>query len=194
MSHSWSHVVAIGASAGGLKAISTLLAALPSGFAAPVVVAIHSRETLMLADILARRSTLPTELVKNATVLKAGRIYVCPGGKQTYFTSERVMVTEEGLGERFTPSINILFESLARTVGARALGVVMSGMLNDGTDGARKLVQVGARIFVQDPAEAEHASMPNNVIWDEEPMTILPAREIAIELTEIVGSQMKVWS
>lgn len=194
MPHSWSHVVAVGASAGGLKAVSSLLAEIPANFAAPIVIAIHSRETVMLTEILGRRSRMPTELVRNATMLKSGRVYVCPGGLQTYFTSERVMVTQEGLGERFTPSINILFESLARTLGSRAIGVVMSGMLNDGTDGVRKLAQEGAQVFVQDPAEAEHASMPNNVIWDEEPVKILKAGEIARELCEIAGTQMQAWS
>ena len=194
MPHSWTHVVAVGASAGGLKAISTLIGALPADFAAPVVVAIHARETLSLAEILGRRARLPTEVVQNSTILKSGRIYVCPGGMQTYFTSERVMTTKEGLGERFTPSINILFESLSRALGSRAIGVVMSGMLNDGTDGVRKLAHEGARVFVQSPDEAEHASMPNHVIWDDEPMVVLPALEIAAELVEIVGTDRRAWS
>lgn len=188
MPHSWSHVVAIGASAGGLKAVSTLISGLPANFAAPVVVGIHARETILLTEILARRSLMTTELIGASAVLKSGRIYVCPGGMQTYFAAQRVVSTKEGLGERFTPSINILFESMAGIYGPKALGVVMSGMLNDGTDGARKLARAGGTIFVQTPSEADHDSMPRSVILDDEPISVLPALEIAEALVELVGT------
>lgn len=129
-----------------------------------------------------------TELIHDEALLRASHIYVCPGGMQSYFSDGRVIVTSEGLGERFTPSVNILFESMAREYGEHALAVVMSGMLNDGTQGALTLTRYGSSMFVQAPEEADHDSMPNNVILNDEPLEVLPAVQIAEALVRIVGT------
>ncbi|MEL6226323.1 MAG: chemotaxis protein CheB [Pseudomonadota bacterium] len=187
MPRTWSYVVAIGASAGGIKAVSSLIAGLPANFAAPVLVAIHSKETLQLPEILDRRSAMSAELLSHDSDLLAGRIYVCPGGKQSYFSGDRMTVSDDRQGDRFTPSVNMLFESMAREHGIHAIAVVMSGMLNDGVLGAQSLTRCGSKMFVQLPCEAEHDSMPNSVILNDEPLEVLPAAEIANALVRIAG-------
>lgn len=187
MTHNLGQVVAIGASAGGIEAVSKLVASLPSTFPAPVVVALHSRETLSFPTILDRSGPLPTKVVENDEVLAPGQIYVCPGGKQSYFEGNRLCVSENQMGERFCPSVDLLFESLAEVYGPRGIAVVMSGMLNDGTIGALKLNQMGATMLVQSPEEAQFESMPSSVILNDHPAGVLPAEALAAKLVDLVS-------
>ena len=127
------------------------------------------------------------ELLIDGAKLQAGRIYVCPGGKQSYFAGDHIRVSIDRLGRRSTPSVNVLFESMAHENGADAIAVVMSGMLNDGVLGAQSLTRCGSKMFVQMPSEAEHDSMPKNVILNDEPLEILGASDIAHALVRIAG-------
>ena len=181
-----SRMIAIGASAGGVEAISKLIADLPADFAAPVVVALHSRRPTMLKDIFDRRSKLAVQEAKGAQTLSPGNIYVCPGGMQSYFARGRLVVSDRRLDERFEPSIDLLFRTLAEEYGPRGIAVVMSGMLDDGTEGATALHARGSTMLVQSPDEARHESMPTSVIRHDHPRSILTASGLARKLVDLV--------
>ena len=185
---SFTHVVAIGASAGGIEAISDVVSHLPANFRAPVVAALHSRETLAFPDILDRCGPLPARVVNGEATLAPAKVFVCPGGKQSYFEGDRIIVTDDKMGLRFSPSVDVLFSSLAKVHGPRGIAVVMSGRLNDGTIGALLANQEGATTLVQSPDEARYEEMPSSVILNDHPDSVLPAAEIAERLVDLVGT------
>lgn len=179
------HVIAIGASAGGIEAICELVAGLPANLPAPVVFALHSRETLVLPRMIAQRTTLPVVLVETRMPLVPGTIYVCEGGMQTVFEGRDVVPIKDRLDERFAPSVDLLFRTLGEQHGKRGIAVVLSGMLDDGAAGALNLFSHGATVIVQDPDDAKYASMPESVIARDHPRAVLTATELAEKLVEL---------
>ncbi len=115
------HLVVIGASAGGVEALSTLVATLPRDFAAPIVIAQHldPQHPSYLGEILARRSTLPVHVVTDSAPLEPGVVYVVPANRHVEIAAHDVRVHSEGAG-RSKPSIDLLLRPHFRTL-ARAL-------------------------------------------------------------------------
>src|SRR5262249_45858884 len=134
----FSHLVVIGASAGGIDALSTLVATLPTNFAAPLVIAQHldpSRES-HLREILARRSTLPVHTVTGRAPLEAGVVYVVPANHHVTIDDHCVQLRSDGTGSPM-PSVDILLNSAAEAFGDRLIAVILSGTGSDGAAGAR---------------------------------------------------------
>lgn len=182
-------VVVVGASAGGLEAMLPIFARLPADTNAAVIVAQHSAEVGALPGIINRVAAMPARIIASGAIVAPRQIHVCPGGAQTTVEHGRFHV-EEGRGaHRFTPSVDLLFGSVARCYRERAIAVVLSGMLNDGVLGAQILNQFGARMIVQEPQEAKHASMPRSVIREDHPDAILPSEEIGPRLLSLIRSE-----
>ena len=157
----FSHLVVIGASAGGIDALSTLVTTLPPSFAAPIVIAQHldpSRPS-HLGDILARRSILPVRTAQDQEPLEAGVIYVVPPNHQVRITAEGLTLYVEPTA-RYNPSIDGLFSSAAQAYGEQVIAIVLSGTGSDGAAGARLVKQAGGTILIQDPSTASFPSMP----------------------------------
>ena len=146
----------------------------------------HSGETRTLPDILGKSTHMTVQVVTDGTPLASGFVYVCPGGQDTYLADGFLRVTGKLSDPLFRPSINLLFESLARQYRHRAIAIVMSGMLNDGTEGALRVHEFGATMLVQTPDEASFESMPSSVIMNDHPRNILPASALADEVVRIV--------
>ena len=85
MNTAFSHLVAIGASAGGLNALAAFLGALPDDFATPVVITLHSSETRALPNLLSERTSMEVKVATDKTPVACGCVYICPGGADTYF-------------------------------------------------------------------------------------------------------------
>jgi two-component system, chemotaxis family, protein-glutamate methylesterase/glutaminase len=159
-------VVVIGASAGGVGAISRLTSQLREGLPASVVVAIHiSRrpsKTIHLA--LCGRAALGCELAANGTALEPGHIYVTPPDRHTRIICQgdkkKLQVDRAPPENRSRPSIDALFRSTAATCGPRAVGVLLTGYLDDGIAGLAAIQRAGGRIIVQDPGDAEVPELP----------------------------------
>lgn len=159
--HPFSHLVVIGSSAGGIDALTTLVATLPTPFAAPIVLAQHldpSRPS-HLRDILARHSTLPVQLVRDQEPLEAGVIYVVPPNQYVEITATGLHLRAD-LAERLKPSIDLLFSSAAQVYGEQVIALVLSGTGSDGADGARQVKQAGGTVLIQDPTTASYPTMP----------------------------------
>lgn len=155
------HVIVVGASAGGVEALSTLVSTLPTPFPAPIVIAQHLDPTRPshLEEVLARRSTLPLETARDQQVLQAGHIYLAPPNQQMRLVDGRLTLhaTAE---ERFRPSIDLLFASAAETYQERVIAVILSGTSSDGAAGARQVKAAGGTVLIQDPATALYPEMP----------------------------------
>lgn len=154
-------VVIVGASAGGVHALSRLVASLPATFPAPLVLAPHLSSThpSHLTEILARHSPLPVRTVTHDVPLEPGIIFVAPPNQQVMIHNTRLHLEPVDV-LRPKPTINRLFSSAAEAFGERLIAVILSGAGSDGADGARLVKAAGGTVLIQDPATAEYPGMP----------------------------------
>src|SRR5262249_39575086 len=150
-------VVVIGASAGGLQPLRQLVAGLPRHLRAAVLVVLHSSsEGLgLLPQVLAKVGHLPAKHPTDREAIRHGQIYVAPPDRHMLLVRGGVVSLTRGPRENgFRPAVDPLFRTAARTFGARTVGVVLSGALDDGTRGLLQIKQAGGVAIVQDPSEA----------------------------------------
>jgi two-component system chemotaxis response regulator CheB len=182
-------VVVIGASAGGLQALSAVLRPLPESLGACVLVVMHAAPdgSGVLPEILARSTSLPVAFARNGDPLEPGRVYVAR-------PDWHLIVTPGGLGvihgpreNGFRPAIDPLFRTAARELGPRVIGVILSGALADGTYGLSVVKHHGGIAIVQDPDDAIIGSMPLNAIKYVEVDHVLPARDIGAVIDQLTS-------
>jgi PAS domain-containing protein len=163
--NSFTHLVVVGSSAGGIGALSGLVSSLPEDFEAPIVVAQHldpNRES-HLQEILARKSTVPVKTVTEHEPLQAGVVYVVPANWHVNITDSEIELSSEQLSGQPMPSINLLMETAAGVYGENLIAVVLSGTGTDGTEGARTVSQAGGTVIIQDPETADFGEMPRSL-------------------------------
>ena len=155
-------VVAIGASAGGVAALPTVLSVLPSGFPAAVIVVLHldPKVRSYLGAVLGRECRLPVREASDHEPLKPGVVYVGPPGAHLTLLGGDLMLSDAAPVHFARPSVDVLFRSVAAACGARAVAVVLTGAGVDGAAGFREIKRLGGRTIVQDPASAEYTGMP----------------------------------
>jgi two-component system chemotaxis response regulator CheB len=155
-------LLAIGGSAGSFTPLMNLVSALPADLPAAVLICQHisDRGRSHLPDILARRTRLPVAWATDLEPLQPGRIFVAPPGRHLLAHPARARLSTGPRVNRHRPSIDVLFASAAETAGPATSVVVLSGVLDDGAVGAALVDLVGGRVWAEDPATAEFASMP----------------------------------
>lgn len=158
--------VVIGASAGGVEALIELIGSLPSDLAAPVGIVIHipSDAQTLLPQILARRSRLRVALVEDGITWENGTVYVAEADHHMIIQGPLLRSVRGPRENRHRPSIDPLFRSAAMELGPNAIGVVLTGSLDDGTAGLIAIKQRGGVALVQDPNEALYPSMPRSAL------------------------------
>lgn len=158
-----SHLVVIGSSAGGIEALSQVVATLPADFRAAVVIAQHldPNQPSHLEEILARRGKLPVRTVTTHGPLTAGEICVIPSNQDVVITDHTVSLRPAS--SRSTPSIDLLFRSAADAFGERLIAVVLTGTGSDGALGARTVHEAGGAVVVQNPETAAFPGMPRSL-------------------------------
>ncbi|USN98339.1 MAG: chemotaxis response regulator protein-glutamate methylesterase [Phycisphaeraceae bacterium] len=162
-------LVAIGSSTGGPPVLETLVTAIQTGSGLPVVIAQHMPAlfTKSLASRLDTVGPATVKLAQDGEKVERGHVYVAEGGKHLRVRRRAGRYLLEVSGEPadalYKPSVNELFASVAGAVGSRALGVVLTGMGDDGSEGARSMVQAGAKIVAQDEASCVVYGMPKAV-------------------------------
>jgi two-component system, chemotaxis family, protein-glutamate methylesterase/glutaminase len=160
------HLVVIGASAGGLEALRELVAALPEDFPAPIGIVLHTspQSPGVLDSILSRAGKLAAKNARDRERLQPARIYVAPPDCHLLVEPGIVRVTKGPRENRFRPAIDPLFRSAAQVYGPAAIGVILTGNLDDGTAGLWAIKQLGGTAIVQDPAEAMFPAMPTSAL------------------------------
>lgn len=155
-------LVVIGASMGGLRALQTVLSALPATFAAPVAIVQHrgndADETLTM--LLQRKSAMPVVEAEDKQTLEAGYVYLAPPDYHLLVEPGHFALSTGDPVGHARPSIDVLFESAADAYGARAVGVILTGASDDGAQGLGRIHARGGLTIVQDPATAEAPMMP----------------------------------
>jgi two-component system chemotaxis response regulator CheB len=183
-------VIAIGASAGGVQALRALVGLLPANLGAAVIVVLHlpAGGHSVLGQILDRAGPLPARAAVDGDRLMSGRIYVAPPDHHTLVGDGHLhlVVGPKENGNR--PSIDPLFRSAAQSFGSRLAAVVLSGMLDDGTAGLRDVKRAGGIAIVQEPAEAQHASMARSAIENVDVDHVGTVAEIARLLGDLAGT------
>ncbi len=159
-------IVVIGASAGGVSALTELIRLLPRDFNASVFIVLHLSpfSKSYLPDILTRQGQLTAIHPKDGEMIRPGAIYVAPPDHHILIEKDSVLVKRGPKENRFRPSIDALFRSAAYEYGPRVIGIVLSGLLDDGTSGMWTIKRLGGVCVIQDPAEAIHPSMPESVM------------------------------
>lgn len=171
-------IIAIGASAGGLQPLQRVLADLPADLPAAVFVVLHIGASSHLAEILDRAGPLPVSSAEDGRQIERGHVYVAVPERHLMLHHNHVMLRRGPRENMARPAIDPLFRSAACTFGARAVGVVLSGALNDGSAGLRAIRRCGGVAVVQDPAEAAYPDMPRGALRHAEVDHILPSGEI----------------
>jgi two-component system chemotaxis response regulator CheB len=158
-------IIVVAASAGGVEAVSRIVAGLPAELRAAVFVVLHvGRGPSVFPDILARAGRLPASHPKDGEQLRLGRIYVAPPDRHMTLDKNTIRITRGPTENGLRPAADPLFRSAARSFGPRVVGVVVSGSLDDGTAGLAAVKQAGGVAIVQDPEEAAAPGMPRNAL------------------------------
>jgi two-component system CheB/CheR fusion protein len=186
-------VVAVGASAGGLEAISELLRAIRGDSGITLLIAQHlaAEHSSLLVELLSRVSSLPVAWAEHGRAIETGRVYVAPA-KSMLGLKQGVMMLEE---ETRRPSavIDHLFESLAVELRERAVGVVLSGTGSDGASGVRAIKEGGGIVFAQTEASAGHPEMPRAAVESGCVDRVLAPEAIADELIRLTHTARALW-
>ncbi len=179
--------IAIGASAGGLKPLTELIARLPAGFPIPVFVVMHipAFEENYLPDIISHAGRLPAISPDDNDKAEPGMIYVAPPDHHMLLDDGHIAVKRGPKENGFRPSIDALFRSAAYSYGPGAVGVVLSGALSDGTSGLWSIKRLGGIAMVQDPKQAQYPSMPRSAMEFVEPDLRASPKEIGERLAEM---------
>lgn len=180
-------IIVIGASAGGVEALTTLIHELPADFAGAIFIVLHipAESPSLLPDILSRAGPLPASQPANGTPIKYGHIYVAPPDYHMLLEQENIHLVHGPRENRHRPAIDPLFRSAAIAYGQRTIGIVLTGMLNDGTSGLLAIKRSGGITIVQDPAEAAYPDMPNSALQHVQVDYCLPVFEIGELLTKL---------
>ena len=157
-------LVVIGSSAGGIEALSRLVASLPADFPAPIVIAQHldPRRPSHLHEILARRATLPVRVVEEREALENGVIFVVPSNRLVEISHGDLRLHAAKAGA-VAPSIDVLFESAANVFGPGLIAVILTGSGSDGSAGAWHVKKAGGAVVIENPATAMFPSMPSSI-------------------------------
>jgi two-component system, chemotaxis family, protein-glutamate methylesterase/glutaminase len=185
-----STLVVVGASAGGVEALRTLVAGLPPDVDAAVLVVLHVPRGAgsALPAILTRSGSLPASHARHGEPLSRGRVLVAPADHHLLVVDGRVWLSHGPREKGHRPAVDPLFRSAARAWGSRTLGIVLSGSRDDGSTGAAAIAARGGMVVVQDPEEALHGSMPRATAEHVPSALALPAASIGTAVAEWVGS------
>lgn len=163
-------VVAIGVSTGGPPVVQQILSSLPEDFPAGIVIAQHmpAAFTGPFAARLDAVSKIKVKEAETGDVLKPGHAFVAPGGRHIVLDQKvsrvDVVVTDDPPGELYKPSANVMISSVAKAVGKRGLGVILTGMGNDGCEGIRDLKSKGGRALAQSDSTCVVYGMPKAIV------------------------------
>jgi two-component system chemotaxis response regulator CheB len=187
-------IVAIGASAGGLKAMSRVLSALPADFGAALVVVQHvdRRYPSHMSEILGKRTALDVRTAREGDLIAPGAVHVAPPDHHLLVNKGgRLTLTQTELVHFVRPSVDLLFESAAASFRERAIGVVLSGTGVDGAMGVRAINKMGGKVIVQDEESSEFPGMPRAAAQTGVADLVLPLGEIAAALEKLVGARVR---
>jgi len=188
------HVIVAGASAGGLKAISSLLPAIENVADAAVIIVLHvakSSSGKVLTNLLQRVTTFNCHLAENDQKIVAGNVYLAPPDCHMIVKRDYIRLVKGVPENRWRPSIDVLFCSAAVAYNSHVTGIVLSGLSNDGSAGMAAIKRCGGVCIVQEPEEAEFDDMPSNVLQQVDVDYRVPVSDIGYILEDLFSKPPK---
>lgn len=187
-------IVVIGASAGGLEAIRQILAAMPRDLEAAVLIVLHTADHpgSLLPQILRRVSKLPVSHPRDGEAIQQGQVYIAAPGYHMIVEDDRLRVLQGPRENLHRPAIDPLFRSAAASHGPRVIGVILTGMLDDGTAGLMVVSASGGKAIVQDPATALYPGMPRSALDHVPDAQVASLPEMAGLLLQLIRSPLPV--
>jgi two-component system CheB/CheR fusion protein len=184
------HIVAIGASAGGLEALEKLFDGLTCDSGATFVVIQHLSpdHKSMMANLLSRHTAMPVVMVEQDMPIEPNRVYLIPPGSIMHMGDGKLTLTPKN-PRTLTLPIDVFFKSMAQHYGARSVGVVLSGTGSDGTRGASAINDSGGFLIAQEPEDAKFDGMPRSIIATGLVDAILPVEKIGARLLAHITNQ-----
>jgi two-component system chemotaxis response regulator CheB len=187
-------VVVVGASAGGVEALTQVISSLPLELPASVFVVLHLAPGgySVLAAILDRAGPMPVTAGQDGEKFERGHVYVCPPDYHMLVADGHVKLTRGPRENGHRPAVDPLFRSAARAYRERTIGVVLSGTLDDGTAGLAFLKARGGAAIVQDPDDAMYPGMPASAIAHVEVDRVVPVDQVADAICALVDEPLRV--
>ncbi len=182
--------VVIGSSAGGIKALSAVLAALPSEFPLPIIIVqhLHPNSDSYLARILEAKCGLKVKQADEKETVADGVVYLAPPNYHLLIEEDRSFsLSIEGPVNFARPSVEVLFETAVYAYRDKLIGIILTGANSDGSLGVKKIKQIGGYVIVQDPTTAEADAMPRAAIAATNVDKILPLEQIGPYLLQLVN-------
>ncbi|UOQ52122.1 chemotaxis protein CheB [Hymenobacter cellulosivorans] len=182
------HVIVIGASAGGMPALCQLVAQLPADLPAAVLIVQHFAPDSSgehLVDRLSRQTNLRCLLPQGGELIEPNTLYLAPPDRHLLVKDGYLLVTKGPHENHYRPAADALFRSAAAYYGPNVIGVVLTGMLHDGTAGLEFVKRSGGLTVVQDPHEAEFPSMPESALSNVDIDYVVPLKEMGFLLTRL---------
>jgi two-component system, chemotaxis family, protein-glutamate methylesterase/glutaminase len=183
-------IVAIASSAGGVRALGTVLSELPETLPVPVVLVQHldPRHQTVIAEVLGRRTPLKVKLAEAQERISAGAVYIAPPNRHLLVGGGGVLTLSDSEMVHFVrPSADLLFESVAGAYGPGAIACVLTGSGSDGAMGVSAVKTRGGTVIVEDPESAEFRGMPEAAVRTGASDFVLPLGEIAQVISGLVN-------
>ncbi|MDQ3248722.1 MAG: chemotaxis protein CheB [Chloroflexota bacterium] len=181
-------IIVIGTSAGGIEALSTLVAGLPVDLPAALFVVLHTptHSLRVLAKILMRHGRLPAKEAEDGELIRHGQIYIAPPDYHLLLKPDTVRVMQGPRENLWRPAIDPLFRSAAVAHGAHTVGVILSGMMDDGVAGLLAVHRCSGKVIVQTPDDAAFADLPTNALAAVNADYTLPVADMGAVLDRLV--------
>jgi two-component system chemotaxis response regulator CheB len=187
-------IVLVGTSSGGLEALRAMAGRLPADFPSAICVVIHTAPDSpgVIPEIIGRVTRLKTVTVFESARLEAGTIYFPPPDSHLVVEPNHARATKGPKENRFRPAIDPLFRTAAQSYGSAAIGVILTGNLDDGTAGLAAIRQRGGTAVVQDPRDALFPAMPQSALLHVNVDYCVPLQKIAPLLIELTRQPVTV--
>lgn len=184
------NVVGIGISTGGPAALQEVFSKLPDNLPFPILIVQHMPPlfTKSLANRLNSLSGVNVKEAEHMDLLSKGYAYIAPGGYHlTVSKQRRIVIAEEPRNTLFKPSADVMFKSIAEVFGSKSVGIIMTGMGNDGTEGLRQISEKGGYVMAQSPDSCVVAGMPSSVINSKIANEIVPLKNFPERICALAG-------
>ena len=181
-------LIVVGGSWGGMRAVGSVLEALPAGYELPIAVALHrpaGSGDELLEQMLARSTALAVVAAQDKEPLLPGHVYVAPSDYHLIVEPGHLALSTDEVVQFARPSIDVLFETAAASYGQRAVGVLLTGVNEDGAAGLERIAAAGGFTVAEDPATAERAEMPAAAVARGAARRVLPLERIGPFLADL---------